>query len=491
MSDQAQSVPRSTPGAAGTVFALSLACFVVMIDSTVVQVMLPSLMDALDASLDEVLWVVNGFTLVYGTMLLPGARLGDMFGSRRLLVTGLLVFLAGSVLCGLAPSVLVLVAGRVVQAIGGAFLIPQTLSLLTVAVPEHRRGAAFGFVSASMALAAIVGPVLGGLLVSYGGWRSAFLVNIPTCALALVVVLRSVPSRSPRKAHELDLLGVALLMAGLGAVTYGLIAGNKHDWGTIVGPITVSGLSAVGITLLAVLVWWERRRSEPLVSLELFRFKAFSLAIWLGILQFALMFGIMLIVTLKVQNSLGGTAFQTGLVFLPMALAAGVASPIAGHATDRWGGRPVITAGLLAMGGGVVWMALIAPIAVTGSSLLGPLAVVGLGVGLIMAPVSAEAVGGLPSELVNTGSGLLATSRQLASALGVAVVGAMLQTTSAGDRSASVDTASFIGAERAALAVLGVFAAAAVISAQFLPRRRGGGRAGPEPAVPDRVAGDR
>ena len=468
--------------------ALCLAAFVVMIDSTVVHVMLPTLMRDLGAGLDQVLWVVNGFTLVYGIVLLPGARLGDIFGSRRLLVVGILIFLAGSALCGFAPSVGVLVAGRVVQAIGGACLIPQTLGLITVVVPAHRRGLAFGFLSATMALAAIVGPVLGGLLVSYVSWRSVFLVNVPACALAAALALAYVPNQSQRKSRHLDVLGAVLVMASLGAITYGFMVGNRYGWGTIAGPVSIPVLFVAGLLLFVGFLWWEGSRPEPLVSFELFRFRSFSVAAWLGILQFALMFGLMLVVTLNVQNQLGGSAFHTGLVFLPMALLAGVASPIAGYCADRWGGRFVISIGFLAMGAGIAWMAWVASPAATTTSLVGPLAFAGLGVGLVMPSVSTEAMRKLPPTLVNTGSGILNASRQIASALGVAMVGAVLQIGLSGSLPApdgsTAGGGAFVAAERAALAFLGILVLIAVVSARFLPRqarRPAGGVPDPDP----------
>jgi EmrB/QacA subfamily drug resistance transporter len=484
MSAQAPPVSRLPYRAVGSLVALGLAAFVVMIDSTVVQVMLPTLMGDLDAGLDEVLWVINGFTLVYGILLLPGARLGDVFGSRKLLVAGILIFLAGSVLGGVAQSVVMLVAGRLIQAIGGACLIPQTIGLITVVVPAHRRGLAFGFLSATMALAAILGPVLGGLLVSYVSWRSVFLANVPACLAAAALALRYLPSQSQRRSHQMDVLGAVLVIGSLGAVTYGFMAGNRYGWGTIAGPVSIPALFVVGLLLFVGFLWWEKGRPEPLVSFELFRFRSFSLAAWLGILQFALMFGLMLIVTLNVQTQLGDSAFHTGLVYLPMALLAGVASPLAGVCTDRWGGRFVITMGFLAIGVGIAWMAWVASTAATATSLVGPLAFAGLGVGLVMPPVNTEAMSQLPPTLVNTGSGIMNASRQVASALGVAMVGAVLQTGLSGSQPAPEGRAAFVTAERAALAVLAVFVLVAVVSAQFLPRPRQSAAA----VVPDPAA---
>jgi EmrB/QacA subfamily drug resistance transporter len=389
-------------------------------------------------------------------------------------VTGLVLFTAGSVLCGSAWSLPALVAGRVVQAIGGALLIPQTLGMLATAVPEHRRGLAFGLVSASMALAAVVGPVLGGAIVSFAGWRWVFLANVPGCALAIVAVAWAPANRDARHAHELDLVGVVLVIAGLGTVVYGFIAGTHLG--------AAPAIFGAGVVLLAAFLLWERRSAEPLVPLGLFAVRGFSVALWLGVLQFVLMFGVMLVVTLKVQTASAGNAFETGVALLPMALSAGVVSPFAGHATDRWGGRPVIALGFLVLGGGLAGLALVSS-AVGAASLLAPLAVVGVGVGLLMGPISAEVVGHLPAALANTGSGVLTTSRQLAGALGVALVGALLQSATS---SAGRDLPGFVAAERSALAVLGALAAVAVISTAFLPgRRRIAGAT--TPATPDRA----
>ncbi|QFZ18303.1 DHA2 family efflux MFS transporter permease subunit [Saccharothrix syringae] len=446
-------LPRRT---AAAVFALSLASFVVMVDSTVVQVMLPALMAELGAGLAGVLWVANGFTLVYGVLLLPAARLGDVHGRRNVLVVGLAVFLVGSLVCGAAPALPPLVLGRVVQAVGGALIVPQVLGMIALAVPGHRRGLAFGFVSASMALAAVVGPVLGGAVVSFAGWRWVFLANAPGCALAVAAVLWASPGREPRHGRELDAVGTLLAMGGLGAVVYGCVAAGRSAGGAVP--------AAVGAVLLVVFVLWERDRPEALVPVRLFGVRAFSVALWLGVLQFVLMSGLMLVVALEVQAVRGGTAFETGLALLPMAVLAGVASPFAGHATDRWGGRPVITCGFLAVGTGVAWAAAV-------PSLVGPLAVVGLGVGLLMGPISTEVVRDLPERLVNTGSGVLATGRQVAGALGVAVVGAVLQTAAAAG--GGVDPVRFAAAERVALVLLGVLAAVGAVGAWFLPGRSG------------------
>ncbi|MEV0428292.1 MFS transporter [Micromonospora sp. NPDC050495] len=469
---------------APTVLALCFAVFVVMADTTVVQVMLPTLMRDLDAGLDQALWVVNAFVLAYGALLIPGARAGDMLGFRRVLVAGLLVFLVGSVLCGIAPSASLLIAARCVQAVGGALLVPQTLGLITVAVPTGRRGAAFGLISATMALAAIAGPVLGGLLVAQLGWRSAFLVNVPLCLAALALVRRFVPDWAPTRSHRLDLGGVLLIVASVGLVTYALPGTGRSDVDAAV-PV----LFGAGVLLFAVFTWWERNRREPLVPGDLFRHRPFTVSVALAGAQFAVMFGLMLLVTLHLQGTLGSGPVRTGLVYLPMAVVSGVVSPLAGHLTDRWGGRRIITAGFVAFGVGLGWLAAIGTATAGALDFVGPLTIAGLAVGLIMAPVSAEAMRGLPEHLVGAGAGVLNTGRQLAGAVGVALVGAALQLAAPATRPAVGENAgrsgldgvtSFAESPRVALLVLAVIVTGSLAAAQLLPARPGRAAVRPE-----------
>ncbi|MFF5218599.1 DHA2 family efflux MFS transporter permease subunit [Micromonospora sp. NPDC000442] len=458
-----------------TVLALCLATFVVMTDTTVVQVMLPTLMRELGAGLDQALWVVNAFVLAYGALLIPGARIGDMLGFRKVLVAGLLVFLVGSVLCGVVGSVPLLVASRCVQAVGGALLVPQTLGLITVAVPAHRRGTAFGMVGATMALAAIVGPVLGGLLVAELGWRSAFLVNVPLCLGALALVRRFVPERAPSRRHRLDLGGVVLIAASVGMITYALLTAGRYDTDAAV-PV----LFGAGLLLFAGFVRWEQHRREPLVPGALLRHRSFTVSAALAAAQFAVMFGMMLLVTLHLQGTLGSGPVRTGLVFLPMAVVSGVVSPLAGHLTDRWGGRRIITAGFVAFAVSLGWLAVVGDATAGALDFLGPLAIAGLAVGLVMAPVSTEAMRGLPEHLLGAGAGVLNTGRQLAGAVGVALVGGALQLAAAvrqsmpepgSGRSGLDGVASFAGSPRGALLVLAVIVAGSLAGARLLPGR--------------------
>ncbi|MFI6510318.1 DHA2 family efflux MFS transporter permease subunit [Streptosporangium sp. NPDC050855] len=464
-----------------SVATLCLTAFVVMVDTTIVQVMVPDLIGDLGAGLDQVLWVFNGFVLVYATLLITAGRMGGIRGPRRLLLEGLVLFTVASLACGLAGSVTQLIIARVLQGAGGAMIVPQSLTLIAMLFPGNRRGAALGAVSATMALAAIVGPVGGGLIIAGWGWRWAFLVNVPICLLALALTLRHVPDLRPDRRQVLDRGGVVLASAGLVAITYGLVEGPRHAWGAVAGPVTIPVVFAAGLALLLAFLWWERRHADPLMPLALFRHRSFTVAGLLACVQFTVMLGLMLVVTLHVQGVLGGSAIDTGLVYLPMAAMAGVLSPLAGWLTDRVGGGLIIMGGLMAMAAGVGWFALVAAPSTALSHLAPPLALVGAGVGLVMAPASAEAIKELPAGLVPAASGVLNTGRQLAGMLGVALVGAIIQigvplqaAAGLGGRAGPQGEAyasAFIAAERPALTVLAALALCAAFGAPLLRSR--------------------
>lgn len=410
--------PQNSLRMRGPLAVLCLAVFVVMVDSTIVQVMVPDLVAMAGGSLEQALWAVNGFVLVYASLLVTAGRLGGRYGPRALLLAGLALFGLASLACGLAAEPWQVIAARLAQGAGGALIVPQSLTIIANAFPRDRRGTALGVVSTTMALAAVVGPLGGGLIVSTWGWRWAFLANVPICAVAILLVRALVPVAPSYRSAALDLVGVALVIGALAALTYALI-------GTAGNP---AAFAVGGILTLVLFAWWERRHTHPLTPPRLFRDRAFVLAGWLGCAQFLVLSGLMLVISLHVRNVLGGSALDTALAFLPMAIAAGILSPLAGAITDRTGGRAVLTSGMLAMAAGVAGFAALAVRPAPLLVLAIPLAVVGCGVGLVMAPASAEAVSTLPPDLVPVASGVLNTGRQVAALLGVAVAGGALRT---------------------------------------------------------------
>src|ERR1700694_4000527 len=266
---------RENPWA--TVMVVCLGFFMIMLDTTIVYVATPSMLTGLHASIDEVLWVFNGYLLAYAVLLITAGRLGDVFGPRNLFAVGLVVFTVASAACGLSHDAAQLIAARVVQGIGGALLAPQSLTILTAPFPAARRGAALGIWGAVVGLSTVAGPTLGGLIVTYLDWPWIFFLNVPVGIVAVVATLLIVPDLRPGTSHSFDVIGTLLASVGLFLLVFGLIEGQKYSWGTVGGPITIPAILVAGGVVLAVFLVWEAFQEEPLVPLRLFRNRDFSL----------------------------------------------------------------------------------------------------------------------------------------------------------------------------------------------------------------------
>src|SRR5437867_9972198 len=232
--------------------ALLIVClgfFMIMLDTTIVYVATPSILTSLQTSLDSVLLVFDGYVLAYAVLLITAGRLGDLFGPRSLFAAGLVLFTAASVLCGLSQDAGQLIAARVVQGVGGALLAPQSLAMLTTIFPRERMGAAIGFWGAVIGVSTVAGPTLGGLIVTNWDWRWIFFVNVPIGILALLGTFLVIPDVRPGRRHRLDLIGVALSSASLFAIVFGLIEGQRFDWGTISGWLSIPLVLAAGVVL--------------------------------------------------------------------------------------------------------------------------------------------------------------------------------------------------------------------------------------------------
>ena len=399
-----------------------LGAFMIMLDTTIVYVATPSIMAGLDASLDQALWVFNGYLLAYAVLLITAGRLADLWGPRNLFVAGLAVFTVASALCGLSQDSTQLIAARVLQGVGGALLMPQSLTLLTALFPPERRGAAFGVNGAIVGISTVAGPTLGGLIVTYADWRWIFFLNVPVGALAIAASLLLIPDLRPGVRHRMDVVGVGLASAALLLLVFGLIEGQRYDW----SPAIWSTLGA-GALALAVFLLWEARQAEPLIPLRLFRDRNFSLMNWTGAaMQFGMQ-GIFLPITIYTQSVLGMSPLQSGLTIAPMSLVAGVVAPFAGRLADRLGGKYLLMAGLALFGGGAAWLALTRTTASTSLSFTLPLVVTGIGLGLVFAPMMSLAMRRITPREAGAASSVLNTTRQLGSVLGGAVTGAVLQ----------------------------------------------------------------
>jgi EmrB/QacA subfamily drug resistance transporter len=406
---------------------LSLGFFMILLDTTIVYVATPSILTSLHTSLDLALWVLNGYLLAYAVLLITAGRVGDILGPRQLFVAGLVLFTAASALCGLSQDVNQLIAFRVLQGIGGALLTPQTLSIITNIFPPERRGAAFGVWGAVAGVSTIAGPTLGGLIVTNWDWRWIFFMNVPLGVIALIGTYVFVPDLRLGRTHRMDLVGVALSSVALFAIVYGLIEGQKYDWGTITGWLTIPMVIGAGVAVLALFLLWERFQAEPLLPLRLFTIRNFSVMNWVTLAMSFAMQGIILPLVIYTQSVLGMTPFVSGLTFAPMSVASMFVAPLAGRLTDRFGGKYFLMAGLSIFGAGMGVTAAVATANSTWFTFVLPLAAAGLGMGLIFAPMTTMAMREIKPQQAGAASGVLNTTRQLGAAFGAAGAGAVLQ----------------------------------------------------------------
>jgi len=408
---------------------VSLGFFMTLLDLTIVNIAIPNLITKLHASLDDVLWVINAYALVLAVLVITAGRLGDLVGPRVMFTSGIAVFTAASAACGFAPSPGWLIAFRAVQGLGAAMLMPQTLTIITNTFPPERRGAAFGVWGAVAGVATIAGPTLGGLLVTAFDWRWIFFVNVPIGVIVLLITPVIIPSLRLGRRHRIDVWGVLLASAALLAICYGLVEGQKYNWGTITGFISIPLILGVGVVLLLgfLLVQWLTQDKEPLVPFALFRDRNYSVVNWVsGVLAIGMM-GIFLPLTIYFQSVLGFSALKAGLVMAPASLMSMFIAPVAGRTTDKIGGKFILMSGLILFGTGMAWLALIAHPASSWPTFVAPLIVAGIGMGCIFAPMVTVAMRNIDPRVAGAASGVLNTVRQVGLVIGTATVGALLQ----------------------------------------------------------------
>jgi EmrB/QacA subfamily drug resistance transporter len=406
---------------------LCMGFFMILLDTTIVNIAIPSIIDGLHSTLDEILWVLNAYVLVYAVLLITASRLGDRYGQRNLFVAGLAVFTVASALCGLAQDSNQLIAGRVIQGIGGALLTPQTLAVISVMFPAQRRGTAMGIWGAVAGVATVAGPTLGGFIVTNFDWRWVFYVNLPVGVAAIMLAFLLIPDLRPGRHHGWDIPGILLSTASLFLIVFGLIEGQRYSWGTVSGFISIPLILAGGAVLLLAFFFVERSAREPLVPLELFRNRNFSILNWVIAAMAFGMFGLFLPLTIYLQTVLGLTAFQAGLAFAPMSLTSMVIAPNAGRLTDRIGGKYILLSGLALFGIGMGGIDFSAGADSTWLTFLPWLIVAGAGMGCIFAPATTVAMRNIPQHLVGAASGVFNTTRQLGGVIGLSIVGAVLQ----------------------------------------------------------------
>jgi EmrB/QacA subfamily drug resistance transporter len=409
----------------------SLGYFMTLLDLTIVNIAIPNMITRLSASLDDVLWVLNAYALVLAVLVITCGRLGDLLGPRTMFTAGVAVFTAASAACGFAPTVGWLIAFRAVQGVGAAMLMPQTLVMVTLVFPPDRRGAAFGIWGAVTGFATIAGPVLGGLLVTVFDWRWIFFINLPIGIAVLAATPAIIPEMRTGLRHRMDTRGVVLASIALLAICYGLVEGQSYSWGTITGFISIPLIFAIGVVFLALFIFDQARRqhggNEPLLPFELFRDSNFTLMSWTSAALSIGMLGIFFAFTLYLQTVLGFSAVKAGLTLLASSLISVAAAPAAGKLTDRIGGKYILLSGLVCFAAGSGWAVLAAGTSSAWDTFLPSMCLLGLGIGLVFAPLTTIAMYKVPERLAGAASGTLNTMRQVGSVAGTAAVGALLQ----------------------------------------------------------------
>jgi EmrB/QacA subfamily drug resistance transporter len=405
-----------------TLGAVAFGLFMIMLDNTVVNVALPSIGRDFDTGLSELEWVVNGYALTFGVLMLTGGKLADLLGRRRIFIAGLAIFTLASLACGLATSAEFLIGARIVQGVGSALMNPATLSIIIATFPPRQRGMAIGIWAGVSAMALAIGPLVGGLLTEHGHWSWVFFINVPV-GIAGIVVARLVidESRDTSAVQRLDLPGLAASAIALFALTYGLIEANKHGW---TSPLILS-LFAVAAVGLVAFVLLEQHQRVPMLDLSLFRNATFAGANAVMMLVGLAMFGVFLFVTLYMQNVLRYSPTEAGAAFLPMTILIVILAPIAGKLSDRVGSRWLMSGGMA-----LVSLSLLLNTRLDATSsywdVLPPLLLGGAGMGLAMTPTTAAAMGSVPMDKAGVGSAVLNSMRQVGGSLGIAILGAIV-----------------------------------------------------------------
>jgi EmrB/QacA subfamily drug resistance transporter len=403
---------------------LCLSLLVVVIDNTVLNTALPTLAVKLGAGTSALQWITDAYTLCFAALLIPAGAIGDRFGRRRSLVAGLTVYALGSLAAAFAGSAHVLIFDRVVMGLGAAFVMPATLSILNSVFPVSERAQAIAAWSAVAGVGIVLGPTLGGALLSHFFWGSVFLVNIPLVAIALVGVARVVPESRASKRTRLDLGGTVLAAGGLIAVVDAIIEAPSRGW---TGSVTIAE-AAVGLALLAWFVVFELRSEHPLIDLRIFKERAFAASALAVTVIFFSLFGSLFALTQYLQLVHGYSPFSAGLRALPFALAMGAMSPLSAQLAKRVGPRVVISGGLVLMSAGLLALST-AGVATAYPPLAIFVAVMGAGMGLVMAPASTIIMETVPAEQSGAGSAVNDTVREVGGALGIAVVGSIVAAT--------------------------------------------------------------
>jgi EmrB/QacA subfamily drug resistance transporter len=457
-------------GAVATIIVTSAAAFMVALDNLVVTTALPSIREHLHAGLEGLEWTVNAYTLTFAVLLLPAAALGDRLGRRRVFLGGLALFTAASALAAMSSSAEMLIIARALQGIGGAAVMPLSLTLLSASVPEHRRGAALGVWGAASGLAVALGPVVGGAVTEGASWEFIFWLNVPI-GLVLLPIARRVLIEQAGPTRHLDLPGLLLVSGGLFGIVFGIVRGNGHGWtsGQVLAAL------AAGAVLLLAFLQRESRTAAPMLPLRLFRSRAFSAVNLSALLMSFGMFGSVFLLSQYLQTAMGYSPLAAGLRTLPWTAMPVLVAPIAGPLSDRIGGKPLLAAGLTLQTAGLAWIAALLSTSVSYPELIPAFVLSGIGMGLFFVPVATVVLGSVKLHEQGVASGANNSFRELGGTLGIAVLGSVF---SAAGSFATPH--AFVSGLRPALVVGVVVLGLGTVAAMLIPNRR---PAAPAPVV--------
>jgi EmrB/QacA subfamily drug resistance transporter len=407
---------------------LSIGFFMIMVDTTIVNVAIPSMLKGLHASLNQIVWVNSVYLLTYAVPLLLSARLGDRIGRKQMFIAGLVLFTGASLWCAISDTPNMLIAARAVQGFGAAAMGPQTMAYITNLFPPAKRGVPMGIWGAVAGIATIAGPLLGGVLVINLGWQWIFMVNVPIGVVGLVLAILILPATEQQRNHRFDILGTVLLSIGLLALVFGVQNGQLYDWGKVWAGITIPEIIGAGVVFLVAFVIWQWRNTrDPLLPLSLFANRDFAAANIANITIGFAMTSMFLPLVIYLQSVLLLNAVQSGLTTIPMSIVAGFLAPVAGRLSDKFPAKYVATLGFVALAAGTGLLAYQLKVGASPWTFVPALALGGFGVGCVFSPLANLATGTLPMRMMGAASGVFNSTRQIGGVLGVAAVGVLLQ----------------------------------------------------------------
>jgi EmrB/QacA subfamily drug resistance transporter len=410
-------MPTARPRTRSTLVIVSLALFMVVLDNLIVTVALPSIREDLGASLQQLEWTVNAYTLAFAVALIPGAAIGDRFGRKSTFLAGLALVTVSSAAAALAPGGSELIAARAAQGVGGAIVAPLTLTLLAEAFPPQRRGAALCIWSGLSGMGVALGPLVGGAVVDGMSWQWIFWINVPL-GIALLPAAALMLRESHGPAARLDLPGIALVGAGLFSLVFGLVRGQGDGW---TSPLIVAALAG-GIAILAAFVAWERRTPEPMLPLALFAKRTFAVTNGVSFFMFFGTFGAIFLLTQFTQMVMGHSPFEAGVRMLVWTGATAVTAPIAGILAERFGPRAFMASGLALQAMALAWIAAVSTASTTFAEVMVPFALAGVGMALVFAPSASALLSVVSPERAGQASGTNNAIREVGGVFGVAVL---------------------------------------------------------------------